>query len=86
MWIEITKDTIIPNREVLGYNEKWKNLDFNPDGIRLCYYLTTEEEWVSAGWDGCNDTYTGKFSNDCPEEDDYAPPTHYMLKPKFEIS
>lgn len=38
--------------EVIGYHPKWVHPDFNPQGIRVCFY-NPDHGWYSAFW--CND-------------------------------
>lgn len=72
-WVPITKNqnSLPPEcTVVLGYSPKWVNEDFEPEGIRECFY---NEEWCSAKWN--ND-------RDCWDADYDTKPTHWMQRPQ----
>ena len=81
IWIPVNKGEkpkINDNQEVIGYNKKWIDPDYNPNGTRACF--TTDNAtygWQSAKFCTCNDG----FINDMR-----SAPTHYMLIPKFAIT
>ena len=57
---------------VLGYNEKWVDEDFEPEGIRECFYSEAMGEWNSAKWDNDQDHWWN---------DTETSPTHWMQRP-----
>lgn len=66
-WIKIDKKHPLPKfEEVLAYNKKWINEDFNPKGIRIGY-LADEGNFVSAVYDSDSEGYGTCFE----EGDDY---------------
>lgn len=75
-WIEIAEDekSLPPESTVvLGYNEKWIDEDFNPEGIRESFY--NDGNWHSCIWDNDHDTWNNDFF------DKNIPPTHWMQRP-----
>ncbi len=59
--------------EVLGYNEEWINLDFNPLGIRVCVYCEAyDNQWMSCRWNNTHDTFI---------VDEESSPTHWKPHP-----
>lgn len=94
LWIEPNPDTSIlkwedavtnpppPLTVVLGYNEKWIDEDFEPEGIRECF-MSDDGEWNSAVWDNDQDNW----HNESTWGDKGHPwvgvaPTHWMQRPK----
>lgn len=70
--------------EVLGFNEKWVDEDFNPDGVCLCF-LGDDRMWTVAVWcDSCDEWHTmySKRWTDNEEQVVIEPPTHWKNKPK----
>lgn len=59
--------------DVIGYNSKWIDADFNPNGTRICVYCEAwEDKWVSMRWNG---------SHDCYIEDRSEAPMHWKPMP-----
>ena len=93
VWKSIEEKPLEKFVEVLAYNEKWKDGDKKPDGIRIGFL--GEDGFVSASWNMEQDCYDTLYE----EGDDYYKgnafvveeekkkalpnmPTHYMLIPK----
>lgn len=64
--------------EVIGFNEKWIDEDFNPNGTRVCVY--GDMGWMIARWDPSDDFWVTDYTEDeyCQSE----PPTHWMFIPE----
>lgn len=87
MWLEVTDlKPSIEDMEVLGYNPKWIDEDFNPKGIRVCFRSTTLENgdgFFHARWNNDQDAWDTLATH--PEDvyystdDDNVAPTHYMI-------
>jgi hypothetical protein len=59
----------------LGYAQSWENFDFNPEGIRECYY-NDDNGIISARWNASEDIWVSQH---------YSQPTHVFClykKPK----
>lgn len=76
--------------EVIGYNEKWIDEDFNPDGTRLCFLQDEEDNtWFSACWCNTQDHWQTLISGEDnkvyhPYNDNNSDaPTHWTEKPKI---
>lgn len=67
--------------EVIGYNEKWIDEDFNPFGTRVCY-IDDYGDWWSAKWDNDQDTWHTHTKFWCENGKDFSP-THWKYKPNF---
>lgn len=85
-WIEITEKNI-PEGEVLLFNEKWINEDWNPKGIRIGFHDDVSG-WVSACWCNYHDEYHTRYSDEDNDRfEDYKAqnqiPTHYMVIKPF---
>ena len=81
-WIKVSEKLPTPGTEVLLYNEKWINEDFNPKGIRIGF-RDDVSGWISAYWCNYHDDYHTRTS----DEDDLQfvdskaenqVPTHWM--------
>jgi len=84
-WISLDKQQPEEGFEVLLFNAKWKNEDWNPKGIRIGY-KDGIGGWISAYWCNYHDDYHTRNS----EEDDKTftdfkaenqIPTHWMEIP-----
>lgn len=62
--------------ELLLFNEKWKDEDYNPKGVRLGF-LEGSGNWLSARWDNYHDCYITADSSLTDEDE----PTHYRRIP-----
>ena len=96
-WIDINKQPLEEGIEVIAYNEKWIDEDFNPNGTRIGF-LNGDGNFTSATWNNEQDCYDTcweegddyyKGVSGIPGEDEYHRqfakpnmPTHYMLIPK----
>lgn len=72
-WIITSKETPPPGTTILGYNEKWIDGDFNPEGIRECF-MNDDNSWNSAYWDNDLDTWCNDME---------TMPTHWMQRPLY---
>lgn len=82
-WIKI--NNIPPEGEVLLYNEKWINEDWNPNGVRIGFYDDVSG-WVSAYWCNYHDEYHTRTSEDDDKQfEDFKGknqiPTHWLPIP-----
>lgn len=84
-WISIDKQLPESGIEVLLFNAKWKNEDFNPKGVRIGF-KDDVGGWISTYW--CN--YHDEYHTRTTDEDDkqFADfkaenqiPTHWMEIP-----
>jgi len=62
MWRQVVSGNIPEGVELIGFDHKWVNADFNPEGLRVCFF--NDGEWISAYWNDYQDTYQN--SNDVP--------------------
>jgi hypothetical protein len=67
-WHSVLKDDMPEEGvDVIGYNEKWVDDDFNPKGIRMCILMDEGDlimdplpgEWLSAKWCPGRDNFVG---------------------------
>ncbi len=82
-WI-LVSERIPEYEEVLGYNEKWIDEDFNPDGIRICF-PDGDGNWTSAKWNNEQDHYHTHAEWKCEQGKDFNP-THWRPKPKSPLN
>jgi hypothetical protein len=89
-WINIKDELPESGIEVLLFNEKWINEDWNPKGMRIGF-LDDVAGWVSSYW--CN--YHDEYHTRTTDEDDHQfedfkaenqIPTHWMPLPEFNPS
>lgn len=86
-WIEITEENKPKDEVVLGFNTKWIDEDFNPDGVRLCHWCDLSG-WVSSYWSNYHECYYTRNSvvddelYKLPNKEDQIP-THFckIVKP-----
>lgn len=71
VWVKTADDLPPPATTLLGYNPKWIDEDFNPEGIRECF-MNDDNSWNSAYWDNDQDTWWN---------DTDTIPTHWMRRP-----
>lgn len=71
-WIDVREDKPPVNTVVLGYNKLWIDEDYEPEGIRECFY-TDENEWCSARWNNSMDEWIA---------DRDTSPTYWMQRPE----
>ena len=65
MWNKVSEKELPYGEEVIAFNEKWIDEDFNPNGTRVG--LLGDDGFISARWSGeCNEYFTC-----CEEGDDY---------------
>lgn len=74
-WNDAKKDPPPTHTVVLGFNKKWVDEDYEPEGIRECFI--GGEGWISAFWDNEMDTW---------RDDDKTEPTHWMKRPSPPIN
>jgi hypothetical protein len=76
-WKSIKNNPPIIGIEVIGYNKKWIDEDFNPNGTRQC--VLDDMGWMIARWNASNDCWTTDYTSDddCKSE----PPTHWISIP-----
>lgn len=93
-WKKVSEELPHEGVPVLGYSPDWVDPDFNPDGVRECWY--GDDGWVSAHWLADQDDYkaVGKewftcqsciesgLGKDCKVNSD---PEYWMERPKFNI-
>lgn len=77
-WIPVSVKPAEDEGEVLLYNKKWVDEDFNPKGIRIGYYNACSG-WTSAYWLDEYDDYSTAES----DIDNFHAPTHWMKLPSF---
>lgn len=70
-WIKCGDDLPPECTVVLGYSPKWIDEDFEPEGIRECFY--NDGDWCSAKWDNDQDCWFADYD---------TKPTHWMQRPK----
>lgn len=80
--IDVKKDIPVLGVEVILYNEKWKNEDYNPNGYRIGF-LDDVSGWTSAYWCNHHDSYHTRTSDeDNNQFEDYKSetqiPTHWF--------
>lgn len=81
-WIDLKTEKPEVGQEVLLYNEKWIDEDFNPKGIRIGWFGDSSG-WTSAYWCNYHDEYHTRDNADDNEQftDSKAEnqvPTHWM--------
>lgn len=94
IWFSVEDRPLQVGEEVIGYNPKWIDEDFNPNGTRIGF-LMDGIGFCSAKWnneDDCYDTlyeegddyYKGNSFVIEQEKENALPnmPTHYMFIPK----
>lgn len=70
-WI-LTQNDLPPECTIVwGYCDYWKDEDYNPEGVRECFY--NDGIWISAKWNN---------EQDCFDTEDGIFPTHWMQLPK----
>lgn len=86
-------DENLPNigQEVIGYNSKWVDLDFNPEGTRLGF-VNPDGEFVSLYWWDYQDTYIEISKSICGENREFyinhidnTEPEYWIEKPCFKM-
>lgn len=80
-WKKINMLEIEAGIELLLYNEKWINEDYNPKGIRIGFYDDLDG-WVSAYWCNYHDCYHTRVSSEDNDQFELSRaedqvPTHY---------
>lgn len=92
-WIDIQKQKPEAGEEVLCFNEKWINEDFNPKGIRIGF-MCNVGRFTTAHWWDYQDTYmtiSREEVDDNPQAfsdsvKDHTEPTHWMPLPEFKLT
>lgn len=72
LWVKTSQEEPPINTIVLGFNKKWMNEDYNPEGVRQCF-LYDDGAFVSTYWNN---------EHDCFETEMGTPPTHWMQHTK----
>ena len=97
-WYKVSEHPIEKGVEVLGYNEKWIDEDYNDNGTRIGFLMDGGESFCSATWNNEKDCYDTcwqegddyyKGVSGIPGMDEYHKqfakpnmPTHWMPIPK----
>ncbi|GEJ46038.1 hypothetical protein [Chryseobacterium sp. ON_d1] len=70
--------------EVICFNERWIDEDFNPKGVRIGFL--NGNEWTTAHYWNYQDTYVTISHSNCDNDEEFSDeikdnidPTHYML-------
>lgn len=71
-WIRVDADMPPEQTEVFGYSKKWVDEDYNPEGVRTCFY--NDGFWFSPVWNNSADEYINDGFN--------SKPTHWMPLPE----
>lgn len=91
-WIKYEKQSLPPTGvEVLAYNSKWINEDFNPKGIRVGF-RDGDDEFISAHWWDYEDAYITISKSICENSPyffqrfiDNTEPEYWRIIPDFNI-
>lgn len=75
--------------EVIFYNPKWINEDFNPKGTRVGF-LNGDGNYISSYWCNYHDEYHTRISDEDNEQFELSKaedqiPTHWQHLPKFKL-
>lgn len=82
-WIKLTEDNKPEEgQELLLFNEKWIDEDFNPKGIRIGFY-SDAGGWITAYYCNIHDCYHTRISDEDDEQFKLSEgkdqiPTHFM--------
>ena len=73
-WISVKDNPPAIGIEIIGFNEKWIDEDFNPNGTRQC--VVDDMGWMIARWNASDDYWVTDYTadDDCRSE----PPTHWI--------
>lgn len=90
-WVKYEKESLPPcGIEVLAYNSKWVDIDFNPKGIRIGFL--SEDGFISAYWWDYQDCYITISKSICKDNKDFyinaidnTEPEYWMEIPNFNI-
>jgi hypothetical protein len=65
MWHKVTEtEPSFEDMEVIGYNEKWIDEDFNLNGTRACFRCDAGENgFISARWCDYQDSYVTDYES-----------------------
>jgi hypothetical protein len=74
-WISVDDKLPIDGCEVIGFNEKWIDEDFNPNGTRICGY-NDGICWIIVRWNPSQDCWMTDFTDDSDCQSEI--PTHWM--------
>lgn len=71
MWNKVSEKKLPYGEEVIVFNEKWIDKDFNPNGTRVGFLR--DDGFISAEWDDGWDEYVTYYGEgyDYDEGDDY---------------
>ncbi|MEO7046575.1 MAG: hypothetical protein ABI091_14790 [Ferruginibacter sp.] len=81
-WIDAKKELPPENTIVHGFNKKWIDEEYNPEGVRSCF-MDQDGEWNSAKWDNEQDNWHNEST--WAEKGHYwygVAPTHWKPLPK----
>lgn len=67
------------HEEVLFYNEKWINEDFNPRGIRIGFM--SNDDFTTAHWWSYQDTYETISHSDCDGNESFSQEIRESINP-----
>ena len=74
-WIKVSDKLPATGSEVISFNKKWIDEDFNPKGIRAATFCCDWDEgnqWMTARYNPSQDSYINETADE---------PTHYRLLP-----
>ena len=91
-WIKYTENFLPPvGEEVIAYNHKWINEDFNPRGFRVGF-RNDENDFISAYWWDYQDDYIAIAEWKCKDNPGFSKelaenifPEYWMKIPDFKI-
>lgn len=83
MWNKISEKELPYGEEVIAFNEKWIDEDFNPSGLRVGFL--DDDGFISTEWDEDCDCYCTTYEEG-DDVDAYGRkkpnmPTHWMKMP-----
>lgn len=82
-WYKYCKDLLPPiSIEVIAYNHKWINEDFNPNGTRVGF-RTSDDDFISAYWWDYQDDYVGISGWKCEGNPEFSDELVKNRKPEW---
>ncbi|WP_333661566.1 DUF551 domain-containing protein [Chishuiella changwenlii] len=78
-WIKIEDQLPEESIEVLFFNEKWINEDYNPFGTRIGFY--NNEDFITAYYWNYQDTYITISHNECDDDDGFSDEIKNSIEP-----
>lgn len=83
-WKNYSEELPPMGEEVLAFNKKWINEDYNPKGIRIGFQ--TDEGFTSAYWWNYQDYYITISHTECDDNPLYSENTRNSIDPEKWIS